>query len=115
MTVEYSAVVGEVFDRRGFALALHEAGARVAGGRVEAFKSRFYRIDDGVIAAGEAREAMVHAAVAILPGRGEDVRRRLAQLTVELLGRYVRPVEGVRVQLTCEVRELEVYEKVVLP
>ncbi|MBB5081663.1 5-carboxymethyl-2-hydroxymuconate Delta-isomerase [Nonomuraea endophytica] len=114
VTVEYSAVLREAFDRRAFALALHEEGAAVVGGQVEAFKSRFYRIDDGVIAGGDAREAMVHAAVAILPGREEEVRRRLAQVVVELLGRHVRPVAGIRVQLTAEVRELEVYHKVVL-
>ncbi|MFI6539846.1 5-carboxymethyl-2-hydroxymuconate Delta-isomerase [Nonomuraea sp. NPDC050547] len=114
VTVEYSAVLREAFDRRAFALALHEQGAAVVGGRVEAFKSRFYRIDDAVIADGDAREAMVHAQVAILPGRAEEVRRRLGQVAVELLARWVRPVTGVRVQLTVEVRELEVYQKVVL-
>ncbi|WP_067812525.1 5-carboxymethyl-2-hydroxymuconate Delta-isomerase [Actinomadura kijaniata] len=115
ITIEYSAVLADLFDRRGFALALHPAASELIGSPPADFKTRFHALDEVVIGDGGAAEAMVHADVAILPGRAAAVKERLGALTLETLCRFLGPESGRNTQVTVEVRDIAAYHKRVLP
>ncbi|MFC0622444.1 5-carboxymethyl-2-hydroxymuconate Delta-isomerase [Kribbella deserti] len=91
ITVEYSESLSEAFDRRALALALHHAAAELIHSAIPGFKTRFRAIDEGVIASGGSGEAMIHVELAILPGRDEETRTRLGELTLATLHDHLRP------------------------
>ncbi|WBQ04429.1 5-carboxymethyl-2-hydroxymuconate Delta-isomerase [Kribbella sp. CA-293567] len=114
ITVEYSESLSGAFDRRAFALALHRAAAELIDSAIPGFKTRFRPIDEGVIADGGDGEAMIHVELAILPGRDQDTKSRLGDLTLATLGEYLDPAAGSNTQLTVEVRDLATYVKRVM-
>lgn len=114
ITVEYSESLSGAFDRRAFALALHRAAAELIDSAIPGFKTRFRSIDEGVIADGGDSETMIHVEVAILPGRDQDTKTRLGELTLATLVEYLHPDAGSNPQLTVEVRDLATYVKHVL-
>ncbi|WP_067797513.1 5-carboxymethyl-2-hydroxymuconate Delta-isomerase [Actinomadura formosensis] len=114
ITVEYSEVLAEAFDRRGFALTLHSAAAELIGSPLPDFKTRFHAISEAVIGGGAAGEAMIHVDLAILPGRAPEIRARLGDLTLATLCDHIKPGTGVNTQVTVEVREIAGYHKRVL-
>lgn len=113
ITVEYSAELADLFDRREFALLLHKTAAPLINSDLDGFKTRFHPITESVIGDGAPDQAMVHVELAILSGRGQEVKRELADAAAELLDRHLRPAPGLRVQLTVEVRDMDrdIYRK----
>ncbi|TDD62695.1 isomerase [Kribbella antibiotica] len=114
ISVEYSDSIADAFDRRGFALALHSGGGEVIGSSLPGFKTRFRTTGETVIGDGDPGEAMVHLEIAILPGRDEETKTRLGELTLKLLADHLKPVDGLNVQLTVEIRDLANYSKQVI-
>ncbi|MBB3725469.1 5-carboxymethyl-2-hydroxymuconate Delta-isomerase [Nonomuraea dietziae] len=116
ITVEYSAALDDAFERRAFALAVHTTAGALIDSDLDSFKTRFHRIDEGVIGDGAASHAMIHVEVAILPGRSEETRRLLGQTVLDLAVRHRKDVAET-VQTTVEVRELTAghYHKHVSP
>ena len=114
VTVEYSVALTDVFDRRGFALALHPTAAELIGSALSDFKTRFRSITEAVIATGEVTEAMVHVDLAILPGRDAELKTRLGDLTLAMLCDHMKPGTGLNTQVTVEVRDIASYHKRVL-
>ncbi|MFG2007169.1 5-carboxymethyl-2-hydroxymuconate Delta-isomerase [Spirillospora sp. NPDC048911] len=96
--VEYSARLEETFDRRAATLIDSTLGS---------FKTRFHRLDEVVIGAGAATDVMVHADLAILPGRSPETKRRLGQTALDLLVCHLGEAPGLTTQATVEVRELQ--------
>lgn len=107
ITVEYSQVVAETFDRRAFALALHPMAAELIGSALASFKTRFYAIDEAVIGDGAASHAMVHVDFRLLSGRPAELKQRLGTAVLELARAHVRAVPGLAIQVTVEVRDLD--------
>lgn len=107
ITVEYSQVVADAFDRRAFALALHALAPAMIGSEQASFKTRFYAIEDAVIGDGDAAHAMVHVDFRLLSGRSPELKRRLGEAVLELARGHLRAVEGMDIQLTVEVRDLD--------
>ncbi|MDN3297353.1 isomerase [Streptomyces ficellus] len=106
ITVDYSASLDGAFDRRGFALALHPVVVETVGTRLEACKTRTRRVEDAVIGDGEAADdAIIHVGIAMLAGRGEEVKARLTQAVVALVGDFLKP--GPAVHISAEVRDLD--------
>ncbi|RJL26520.1 5-carboxymethyl-2-hydroxymuconate Delta-isomerase [Bailinhaonella thermotolerans] len=103
--VEYSAALADVFDRRGFALAVHAQAPAMLGN--DGYKTRFRPLDDVVIGDGAAENAMAHVEMGILSGRDAETRKRLSALVLDLLGEHLRPPAHLRVQLTVEIREMD--------
>ncbi|MEV8586420.1 isomerase [Streptomyces sp. NPDC051180] len=101
ITVDYSAPL----DRRGFALALHPLVAETVDTQVEACKTRFREIEETVTGDGAAGTASVHVEIALLPGRTEEAKARLAEAVLDLLPHHLKTTDGVL--LFAEVRELE--------
>lgn len=107
ITVEYSQVLGETFDRRAFALALHPMAAEMIGSALTSFKTRFTAIEDGVIGDGHARHAMVHVDFRLLSGRPADLKQHLGAAVLKLARAHVAAVPGLDIQVTVEVRDLD--------
>ena len=115
ISVEYSESLTEVFDRRGFALALHPLASDLIGSAVPDFKTRFRTTGEEVIGTGEPGQAMVHVDLAILPGRPDALTTRLAELTLETLCDHLKSDTDQNVQVTVEVRDIATYRKRVVP
>ncbi|MFK4085106.1 5-carboxymethyl-2-hydroxymuconate Delta-isomerase [Kribbella sp. NPDC020789] len=111
ITVEYSASLAEAFDRQGFAQIFHPAAADLISSSVPGFKTRFLRLDEAVIGAGGPTEAMIHLTIALLPGRDEPLKGRLADLALSILADHLKPTPELNPQLTVEVRDLATYRK----
>jgi 5-carboxymethyl-2-hydroxymuconate isomerase len=107
ITVEYSASLSDAFDRRGFALALHPMAAELINADLDNFKTRFYRIEEGVIGDGSPAKAMIHVDLAILPGRSPGLKSELGRAALDLACRHVTDPSGVSIQTTVEVRDLD--------
>ncbi|MFF3325943.1 5-carboxymethyl-2-hydroxymuconate Delta-isomerase [Streptomyces sp. NPDC002889] len=107
ITVDYSQNLESFFDRQGFALALHPLIAETAEAQLAACKTRFRRVDETVVAAGTAEDAVVHIGIALLPGRTPEVKAQLSEVVLDLLAEYLRPAGDVTVVLSAEVRELD--------
>ncbi|MGW6708241.1 5-carboxymethyl-2-hydroxymuconate Delta-isomerase [Streptomyces sp. NPDC054956] len=88
ITVDYSANLSEAFDRRGFALALHELTVRVADAALENCKTRFRCLDEVYVGDGAPGKALVHVQVGLLPGRSEAVKAELSEAALALLPKY---------------------------
>jgi 5-carboxymethyl-2-hydroxymuconate isomerase len=114
ITVEFSVSLTEAFDRRGFALAFHPAAAELIGSAVPGFKTRFVRLDEAVIGAGDPAEAMIHIDLAILPGRDPELKDRLGDLALTTLSKHLKPTPDLNIQLTVEIRDLATYHKLAL-
>lgn len=115
ITVEYSAELSEGFDRRAFALALHQAVSPLVGSEVAAFKTRFRRIEESVIGDGSPA-AMVHVRVGLLTGRPVELKQEVGRTALGIAQAHLKPVEGLPTQVTLEVYDMdrEQYQKVVI-
>ncbi|WP_433336679.1 5-carboxymethyl-2-hydroxymuconate Delta-isomerase [Spirillospora sp. CA-294931] len=114
ITVEYSVALGDTFDRRGFALALHPAAVALIGSALGDYKTRFHPIGEAVIGDGGAGEAMVHVDLAVLPGRDAETKARLGELALATLCEHLKPGSALNTQVTVEVRDIASYHKRVL-
>ncbi|WP_329121295.1 5-carboxymethyl-2-hydroxymuconate Delta-isomerase [Streptomyces sp. NBC_01353] len=101
ITVDYSAPL----DRRGFALALHPLVVETVDTRIDACKTRFREVEETVIGDGSTNDVVVHVDIALLAGRTDETKARLAEAVVALLPAYLKEPEGVHV--SAEVRDLE--------
>lgn len=101
ITVDHSAPL----DRRGFALALHPLVVKTVDTSLDACKTRFREVDETVVGDGATEDALVHVEIALLPGRTDELKGRLAEAVLALLPEYLEAPDGVR--LSAEVRDLE--------
>ena len=115
ITVEYSAELSEAFDRRAFALALHQALSPLTSSDVAAFKTRLRQIEESVIGDGSPA-AMIHIRIGLLSGRPVELKQEVGRVSIGLAREHLKPVEGLTVQVTLEVYDLdrEQYQKVVV-
>ncbi|GAA3735878.1 isomerase [Streptomyces tremellae] len=107
IAVDYSAVLTDAFDRPAFASAMHAAVVEIAASALSDCKTRFTRCEETVARAGETGHGVVHVSIGLQPGRSAEVKARLTRKVVELLGRHVRPVAGLTLHASAEVRELD--------
>jgi 5-carboxymethyl-2-hydroxymuconate isomerase len=106
ITIEHSPALDHV-DWRGFALALHPVVVETAAARIEACKTRTLRTGDEVVGAEADGHALVHVTFALLAGRSDETRARLTEATLELLSKYLDPVDGLTLHVSAEVRDLD--------
>ncbi|MEV0635805.1 isomerase [Streptomyces sp. NPDC050619] len=108
ITVDYSAPLAEGFDRRGFALALHDAVVEIAAAKQEACKTQFRATEDTTVGRDEGGHVVVHVTLGLLAGRTEETKAQLTEAVLELLRKYVKPGEGLALHASAEVRDLAV-------
>ncbi|PWK87284.1 5-carboxymethyl-2-hydroxymuconate isomerase [Lentzea atacamensis] len=115
ITVEHSAELSGAFDRRAFALALHQALSPLVSSEVAAFKTRFRQIEECVIGDGSPA-AMIHVRIGLLSGRPTELKQEVGRVGIELAREHLKPVEGLPTQLTLEVYDMdrEQYQKLVV-
>lgn len=107
IAIEYSSNLAGTIDAEAIGRAVHAALVEHAGADLANCKTRLVRLDHYLIGDGDAKRAMIHADVRILPGRSDDQKRRLGQAVLETLQRSVADISGFDLQLTVEVRELD--------
>ncbi|MGW5639769.1 5-carboxymethyl-2-hydroxymuconate Delta-isomerase [Streptomyces sp. NPDC003832] len=106
ITVERSPALDHV-DWEGFATALHPVVVEIAAARLEACKTRVLRTEDEAVGAEHRGHAIVQVTLALLAGRSEETKALLTEAVVDLLRKHVEPVDGLRLHLSAEVRELD--------
>jgi 5-carboxymethyl-2-hydroxymuconate isomerase len=109
ITIEYSDLMEDVFDREGFARALHEAAVEIAAAKPHACKTQFrpstftaFGYEDP----GARAHAVAHVTIGLLAGRGDETKARLAEAAVELLRKHVTG-EAFTLHASAEVRDLD--------
>jgi 5-carboxymethyl-2-hydroxymuconate isomerase len=109
IAVEYSDKLDEVFDRRGFARALHPLTAKTIDTTIEGCRTRFRRIEEADAYLGEAEpeRAMVHVELAILSGRTPEVKAELTGAVMVLLREHLSPDPATTVQVSVNVTDLD--------
>ncbi|OEV02429.1 5-carboxymethyl-2-hydroxymuconate Delta-isomerase [Streptomyces oceani] len=107
ITVDYSDVLADTFDRRGFGRALHPLIAQTVEGTPHTCKTQFRRADECVIADGESDIAMVHVQVALLSGRTPEIKEGLSRAVLQLLRSYVGTAPGRALHTSVDVTDLD--------
>ncbi|MFB7629703.1 5-carboxymethyl-2-hydroxymuconate Delta-isomerase [Streptomyces sp. NPDC056149] len=106
ITVDYSAQLAGVFDRRAFVRELHPL-VLAETGSAGVCKTFFRAAADTYVGDGEAGEAaFVHVAVGLLPGRPDELKGRLSEDVLALLGKHLPGHDAHDVVTSVEVRDL---------
>ncbi|WP_372411012.1 5-carboxymethyl-2-hydroxymuconate Delta-isomerase [Streptomyces luteireticuli] len=106
ITVDYSASLDTVLDRRRFALELHPMTAELIDTTAGNCRTRFRRVEETVVGDGAPGQAFVHVEMAILAGRSEPLKAELAQAVADLLGKHTASAAELTVHASVEVRDL---------
>jgi 5-carboxymethyl-2-hydroxymuconate isomerase len=109
ITVEYTQALDGTFDRRGFARALHPLTAKIIDTRVEACKTRFWRIaeEDVYVGDGEPGHPFIHIELAVLSGRTSEVKAELSEAVLALARNHTADVSGLTVHISVDVTDLD--------
>ncbi|BBC37062.1 uncharacterized protein SGFS_083560 [Streptomyces graminofaciens] len=107
ITVDYSAVLADGFDRPGFARALHEEVVRTAAAKPEACKTQFRASEDTTVGPDTSGHGIVHVTLGLLAGRTDEVKVTLTENVLELLREFVKPADGLALHASAEVRDLD--------
>lgn len=107
LTLEYTANLSENPPTRELLLSLHHLLQATAGIRVENCKSRWRKVEDWVVAAGDPDSAFVHLDLRFLEGRSVETQAAVGEGALELLKAHFHPApEGLDLQITVEVGEI---------
>ncbi|WP_328539126.1 5-carboxymethyl-2-hydroxymuconate Delta-isomerase [Streptomyces sp. NBC_00344] len=106
ITVEYSASLGDAFDRRGFALALHPVVVETVDAKMPACQTRFTVAEEFVAGDGSADDAVLHVGIGLLAGRSAEAKARLSEAVLGLAEQHLKPA-GRPVHISAEVRDLD--------
>ena len=107
ISIEYSSNLRGAFDARGFALRVHALIVAAVDTQLANCKTRLIELSDAVIGDGSPDNAMVHVDLRILSGRSEEQKQQLGQAAMAALEEAVRETDGLKLQLTLQVRELD--------
>lgn len=107
ITIDYSASLDEAFDRRAYAKALHPVVVETVAARTAACKTRTRRTDDFTVGDGTGEDAVVHVEIALLAGRTDEAKARLSEAATDLVRDFLKPVDGLTVHISTEVRDLD--------
>ncbi|MCX5396612.1 5-carboxymethyl-2-hydroxymuconate Delta-isomerase [Streptomyces sp. NBC_00102] len=107
ITIDYSAGLEDAFDRRGFAAELHPLIAETITTSASACKTRLRQVDETLVGEEAVDGSVIHIVIAIQPGRTPEVRGRLTEAVLALLGEHLKPADGLRVETSVETREID--------
>ncbi|WP_181797690.1 5-carboxymethyl-2-hydroxymuconate Delta-isomerase [Streptomyces sp. WELS2] len=109
ITIDYSDLMEDAFDREGFARALHEATVEIAAAKPEACTTQFrpsaltaFGYEDS----GARGHAVAHVTIGLLAGRTDETKARLTETVVELLREHVKGGAFV-LHVSAEARDLD--------
>ncbi|WP_112467043.1 5-carboxymethyl-2-hydroxymuconate Delta-isomerase [Streptomyces triticisoli] len=107
ITVDYSEQLADAFDRPAFARELHARTVEIAAAKPPACKTQFRRTEDTVVGPDAGGHAIVHVTIGLLAGRTDETKARLSEAALQALRQHVKPVEGVSLHASAEVRDLD--------
>lgn len=107
ITVDYSEQLADAFDRRAFAQELHARTVEIAAAEPPACKTQFRRTEDTTVGPDARGHAVVHVTIGLLAGRTDDTKARLTEAVLQALRAHVKPVEGLMLHASAEVRDLD--------
>ncbi|OAH15666.1 5-carboxymethyl-2-hydroxymuconate Delta-isomerase [Streptomyces jeddahensis] len=107
ITVDHSAQLTDVFDRRGFGLALNPLVVEVAAAKIENCKIVFRATEETVVGDAADGHAIVHVTIGLLAGRSEETKARLTEGVLDLARQFLKPAEGLALHVSAEVRDLD--------
>ncbi|MFF0788331.1 5-carboxymethyl-2-hydroxymuconate Delta-isomerase [Streptomyces spiralis] len=107
ITVDYSEQLADAFDRRAFAQELHARTVEIAAAKPPACKTQFRRTEDTIVGPDTGGHAIVHVSIGLLAGRTDETKARLTEAVLEVLRAHVKPVEGLALHASAEVRDLD--------
>ncbi|MGD3108798.1 5-carboxymethyl-2-hydroxymuconate Delta-isomerase [Streptomyces sp. YGL11-2] len=106
ITVDYSAQLAGVFDRRAFVRELHPMVVEETGS-AGACKTFFRPVAETCVGDRDgAQVGFVHVDVGLLPGRSEELKARLSDGVLALLGKHLPGQDDYEVVASAEVRDL---------
>ncbi|MYT31393.1 MULTISPECIES: hypothetical protein [unclassified Streptomyces] len=106
ITVDYSAQLAGVFDRQAFVRELHPMVLE-GSGSAGVCKTFFRPAANTYVGDREGeRVAFVHVTVGLLPGRPDELKGRLSEDVLALLGKHLSGDEVHEVVSSVEVRDL---------
>ncbi|MFI1163005.1 5-carboxymethyl-2-hydroxymuconate Delta-isomerase [Streptomyces sp. NPDC020801] len=107
ITVDYSEQLADAFDRRSFAAEVHARTVEIAAVKPPACKTQFRRTEDTTVGPDAGGHAIVHVTIGLLAGRTDETKARLAEAVLEALRAHVKPVDGLALHASAEVRDLD--------
>ncbi|MFE9168261.1 5-carboxymethyl-2-hydroxymuconate Delta-isomerase [Streptomyces kebangsaanensis] len=107
ITVDYSEQLADAFDRPALARELHARTVEIAAAKPPACKTQFRRTEDTVVGPDAGGHAIVHITIGLLAGRTDETKARLTETVLQVLRQHVRPVEGLTLHASAEVRDLD--------
>jgi 5-carboxymethyl-2-hydroxymuconate isomerase len=108
LTLEYSSNITQEIDFQALFLELHQMVAEQGNTLVANCKSRAYRLDDYLVAGGEAGAAFVHLTIRLFAGKPLEARQRLGRESLRLLEAYYAPsLAELALQITVEIGDIE--------
>jgi 5-carboxymethyl-2-hydroxymuconate isomerase len=106
LTLEYTSNLSTFLP----ANALQEMNdALIASGHFEEadVKGRACRLDTFLVGASPSARGFVHVRLSILSGRAEQTKRELSASLLQVLKNRCAPMEGIQIQLSVEVQDIE--------
>jgi 5-carboxymethyl-2-hydroxymuconate isomerase len=107
IAIEYSSSLAQAFEPNALALRLHQLIVETIDTELISCKTRLVEHRDTVIGDGAEDQAMLHLDIRILSGRSAEEKRRLGEAVHAAAVEAVEKPEGLRLQVTAEVRELD--------
>lgn len=107
VTIEYSANAASAFDPQTYALRVHDLLVEHVETELASCKTRLVQHDRTVIGDGASANAMIHVDLRILTGRTGEQKKQLGQAAFAALEAAVTKPDGLELQLTLEVRDLD--------
>lgn len=107
IAIEYSANLRGAFDPRALALRIHEIVTSTIDTELLSCKTRIVEHGETVIGDGAVGHAMLHLDIRILSGRSVGEKGRLADAAHAAADAAVTKPDGLLLQVTAEVRDLD--------
>ncbi|CCK30582.1 hypothetical protein BN159_6203 [Streptomyces davaonensis JCM 4913] len=95
-------------DWEGFASELNQLVVEKAAARLEACKTQVVRGEDVAVGDEVDGHGLVHVTIGLLAGRTDETKAELTEAVVELLRKFIGPMDGYRMtHVSAEVRDLD--------
>jgi len=106
--LEYTANTSIHFNFRGFFSEVHKTINQTAGISILNCKSRAIKHENYFIGNCSDNNAFVHMEIALLKGRSEDVKKKIARACLEILKKhFLSNSSKDELQLTVEIKDID--------
>lgn len=108
LRLEYSANVLEKNNMTQLFEACHKTLVEILPTDIKTCKSRAIECESFYVGDGNPKNAFVHVALKVLPGRDAEVLKKVGEVIMDILKNYFsQSLQAFNLQITLEVMELE--------